>query len=54
MKTFVVTILRTERIAFAVDAENHEEAEDQMYGGDEIASETVETVVESVVEDDNA
>jgi hypothetical protein len=48
--TFEVTVLRTERITFAVDAANAAEAEDTYLGGDEIASRTTDITVESVQE----
>lgn len=50
MKTYDVTIQRTEQITFRVEAEDEAQAEDEMYGGDEIASKTKSTMVLSIEE----
>jgi hypothetical protein len=44
---YTVTVLRTERIAFTLDAENAQDAEDRyLMDGDEGNSETVSTEIE--------
>lgn len=51
MPKYLVTLIRTERIAFEVVADSPEQANDNaLGGGEEIDAETVDMITESIVE----